>query len=867
MSFFGFDATIPKARGHNPSAPGFSQAQDPFANLSSRTGEEEEVLDFEDTYDGLGDQLDETGDAFNDDTFGDAPVGKDFDFSGQTANIGGTMEEEQAFFDARRLPPSTSSGQPAGQPAKSGYEKYKRPDYIPQLEVNQSLWGTTSKSRPSEPLVQKREQTSVPVATAGRKMMSLDEVEAAMRSQSLRQAPVQQLPAQHLPPPSQPSSQPFPQGLSLPGYPTFSTPSPQPEQSQQRGPQILQRPQRAPEQQLPPGLAQQVQPGSRVSQAAPNQILQRKVQNNGQIQGQPPQFAAGLPGPVNQSSPQPFQILQNPNRAPGAPPVQPPMQDGGSRMAQVGPGHARGVSGQLPIVTHPEQLLTLSEEERAAFLLEDARRAKRNHKIHLLSKDNGLMTPQDKNFITRIQLQQLVTATGNTDEQGPEAGLAEDFYYQVFAQIRGPPRQNPHQPLGHFAQTYLFQTGGRQGNNSRRHPRGGENHVQRMEQQVQRAVEAAKLKPKNKQLVIEGSLGKISFSNAKTPKPLLNIKRPDSRDQRTTSGTRTATRGNDTIASRKQTLKDIEALYSTLMAMEDHERRMPPPPNEESPADLIQEHIEWRQRMQDLNQALWNDLKVMEPIVPNSPLAHPFIAILSHPKGKKVIPRVFRHIDEQQRVTMLTMICLNLDQLDVIRLAAPADLSDPNPALPSTAVRDSVELFSQAVMPSLFSYVNEAPLQIVIGLLGLLLDRVNTILVLRTKIGLAILTMLVSRAELVKQATSAPGGQGTNEPELQQWNTLYNQLFDKAEPALPFVFPPPIGHASDVDDVHVWQFLAAMGVGANPEQQQRLVLAVKDRVMDTVQQSKALPPEIAGRRLGNVNLFMRAIGLDVELLG
>lgn len=213
------------------------------------------------------------------------------------------------------------------------------------------------------------------------------------------------------------------------------------------------------------------------------------------------------------------------------------------------------------------------------------------------------------------------------------------------------------------------------------------------------------------------------------------------------------------------------------------------------------------------------------------------------------------------------MVCLNLDQLDVIRLAAPADPNDTNPTLPPPAVRDSVELFSQAVMPSLFGYVNEAPLQIVIGLLGLLLDRVNTILILRTKIGLAILTMLVSRAELVKQATSASNAPGVNEGEWQQWNALYNQLFDRAEAVLPYVFPPSMNHPSDADDVHVWQFLAAMGVGANPEQQQRLVLAVKDRVMDTVQHSKALPPEIAGRRLGNVNLFMRAIGLDVELLG
>ena len=51
--------------------------------------------------------------------------------------------------------------------------------------------------------------------------------------------------------------------------------------------------------------------------------------------------------------------------------------------------------------------MDLSEEQRKAYLEEDAKRAKRNHKIFLLSKGNGLMTPQDKNFITRIQLQQL----------------------------------------------------------------------------------------------------------------------------------------------------------------------------------------------------------------------------------------------------------------------------------------------------------------------------------------------------------------------------------------------------------------------------------------------------------------------------
>lgn len=284
-------------------------------------------------------------------------------------------------------------------------------------------------------------------------------------------------------------------------------------------------------------------------------------------------------------------------------------------MSQPGPGqrgpaqggHNRGPSFPGMVITHPEQLLQLSEAERAAFLEEDAKRAKRNHKIALLAKDNGLMTPQDKNFITRIQLQQLMTATGNLDEKGPEAAIAEDFYYQVFSQIRGAPRQNPQQPASQFAQTYLFQTNNRFG--ARRNGRGGDNHMQRMEQQIQRAVEAAKARPKAKQLVVEGSLGKIAFSNSKTPRPLLNIKRPEAGDKH-------PKHHKSSGADRKEALRNIENVYMTLMQMEDHERAMPPPINETSNPEAIQAHMEWRSKIESLHKELWLNTKIMEPINP-----------------------------------------------------------------------------------------------------------------------------------------------------------------------------------------------------------------------------------------------------------
>lgn len=74
------------------------------------------------------------------------------------------------------------------------------------------------------------------------------------------------------------------------------------------------------------------------------------------------------------------------------------------------------------------------------------------------------------------------------------------------------------------------------------------------------------------------------------------------------------------------------------------------------------------------------------------------------------------------------------------------------------------------------------------------------------------------------------------------------------------------GSVARGEDIYVWNFLAAISVGASPEQQQRIVYTVRDRVMGTVEFAKTLPPDVASKRLAVLNLFMKSIGLDVELL-
>lgn len=406
---------------------------------------------------------------------------------------------------------------------------------------------------------------------------------------------------------------------------------------------------------------------------------------------------------------------------------------------------------QPQIITHPSQLSQLSEEEKSAYLEQEAKRAKRNHKIFLMSRDNGIMTPQDKSFVTRIQLQQLVSATGNPNEHGTDESLAEDFYYQVHSQIQGSQRQNPNQPLNNFAQTYLFQTGSRHGGMRRHHHRGPENHMQRMEQQVQRAVEAAKNKPKNKQLVIEGSLGKISFSNAKTPKPLLNIKRAENTGE--AQPPKQAYHSGD----QKSELRTIERVYTTLMQMEDHDRNMPPPPANDAETEAIQQFVAWNSEAQLLNNTLWESLRIHDH--PDVGHIHPFIALLAYTKGMKAMQRISRHLTHEQRTTILTLILVNLDSLVVVRDAQVT----PEATQLNAAMRENVELFSVAVMSTLFNILNELDLDLVAGVLGLVCTR-NVDVIAKSRIGASMLTMILSRAEIIKH-----GGGGSE----QAWRSWY----------------------------------------------------------------------------------------------
>lgn len=731
--------------------------------------------------------MDETDDVLNSDTFGDggAPVGmlwivegaghdvddttgQDFDFAGSTARVADVLQEEHAVFDRTRKPVTKHIQQSAAPVVKTSVAESR---HIPTLAPDMSLWGApTAPSQPQLMHQQFSQALNEPTQqhTSGpRKFMSLEEVEAQilMNQQARQQQPQVSAPQmQHpvtmgMPPPmGQPMAhfhQQIPQHTPSPGAHGLHPFAPPPHDA-------------FPPMQLPPHIQQQMHMLQQNQNMLPQHLqqahLERLLQQQQQLAHQQ-QMRMPPREPLQQQQP------QNPQ-------VPPPM-------------HNRTQSGIGGAPISAQQLQNMPEVERIKYLEEESKRLKRNHKIAQLARYNGLMTPQDKNFIQRIQLQQLVSIGSSEDNAN------EDFYYIVHSAIRA--RVNPQQPLSQLAQTYLFRNGGR---NNRRQ----DNHMQRMEQQVARAVAAAKARPKANSLVLEGSLGKISFSNVKTPRPMLNIKRLDSDQSKVNKPTASA--------DRKSLLRIVENVYDALLEVEVYERdssklqvQFPSGP----PPEVVQE---WEEKREQLTENLFKAMKVLEPIDPTSRTRHPFIAILSFAKMKRAIPRIFRHLNPEQRVTILTMIVVHLDVLDVVRKGV---YRPDEPQLPS-ATREEIDLFVNNVLPPLLGYMYDAQLTIAVGLLGLLLDRVDVHLISRTKIGLAFLTMFFSRAEIVKQSGKA------DEQELQHWQNVYDRFFETLQGHWMDCFPPS---GRFVDDQYVWQFLASMAVGANEHQQRALVGAVK----------------------------------------
>ncbi|CUA78151.1 5'-3' exoribonuclease 2 [Cryptococcus neoformans var, neoformans JEC21] [Rhizoctonia solani] len=875
MSFFGFDTTLDRLDAKNG-----VHGNEPVA-----------VYDWgSESYEKFGATLDETLDELNDETFGTASedVGKDFDFSGTKGGI------QQPAGTAP--PAKTTAQQPAllhsnndltSRPSQSSLDAIWNDKSVASVlgRVGNDAWNKPAQTNdnshkfspfntPSQPQPQVVQQSSQP------RIRTLQEIEAEQlaRARGIGSSPALQhaSPAshQHASPAGHHAAPTMHQGS--PGIPMHQGPSPLHQNSSvmHQGPSGMHH--------IPPGMHQGLPPihqssptmhqsPSVLHQASPyghnraQSLAQQQARTQSQIAAlegleremQAMQLGGGMGfrmGGMGMNQGGMMGMNQGPHPSIGMGPGG--MMGMGMEQLQ----HQRTPSlnmkqqqqqqllmGMHGLDPHPDMML-LPPEQREAVMgeamrkimeterMEEKRRIKAI-KIAQMSKYNDLMSQSDKDFITRIQVSQLVT-------QDP----SEDFYANS---------------LG---------SSGIAAAASHTRGRRRENALQKMATQVERIVNNAKARELEKGAQsashLQGALGKVSGRSYKAaPRQLLQVEHDHISKEDAATAKQAAQLGREALGNqpgagagivkrdpltRREALITLEEIYDRVLKIEQLQRTPP------SPEDPVAE-AKWRETYESETDALWSFLPILTPLETSNP--HPFASLLAPSKGKRLIPRLTRIFDSNRVLTMYTLLIAVFSQLDVVREA------EQNHA--------QTDLFMASVLPPLVPILGNAGLRFVHGLLGLLIESGSNLVQLAgTKPGIAVLTILLSRVEILKTSeVEAP-----NSSELQAWQNVFDTLFRSLAQHLVSLFPstryaaaqafgatPHLPEGPDVADEPVWQFCAALAVNADMQQQQQLVAELRDKVLENV--AGATKGWVADERIGalklaNVNLFLHALGLD-----
>jgi len=402
------------------------------------------------------------------------------------------------------------------------------------------------------------------------------------------------------------------------------------------------------------------------------------------------------------------------------------------------------------------------------------------------------------------------------------------------------------------------------------------NALQKMESQVARIVQNARLREKEKTSLngLQGDLGKTSGRSYKAaPRQLLQVNSASPANSDHAAGS--ATNGNGagaefaknfngaTIDSNgvtkkdpltyKESLRVLEYLYELTMHIDSHRRTIP------AETDTVMTTI-WQNKDDELVEELWDGWKVMVTLETSKP--HPFISLLVPPKGKKLLSRDSQILGQKRMLTMLTLLVACFSQLDVVTDATIIyDTSD------------ATDTFLATVMQTMLPVVAKITLTPISGLLELLMKHNDIMRICHTRPLIALLTIFLIRVEDLKQ-TSDPAEVPSPE-ELDKWHIVFSTLFHIIAPHLLLLFPSTRAAAiaganfvptsqHDTADQQVWQLLAAIALHASLEQQQHLVTTLREKILDNVLSVNRgwASNEDAASKLANINIFLHALGLD-----
>ncbi|KAG9002210.1 hypothetical protein FRB94_004085 [Tulasnella sp. JGI-2019a] len=748
MAFFGFDSSLDK-----------------------KALEDEDLAVYtwgEDSYDGLGDALDEQRDTLNDETFGGSdPIGKDFDFSAPTLALPPKQQPGPAI-----IPPSTTSVKASTtslnkqhshqyapqnghdldasgsnslealwqQPSQSGNHQQSQVGYRVQIQdfrspvVEQARSYAPAKFSPFDDMALQTTPKSRP--------RTLQDIEAELRRQHAALSAHQQ-PQSH--PPKHQNEyydsshrqlhQTIPNDIA--SYaPDAGTLTIDDVQRMLQAQHISEPPfaQTNHQQMLSQQQLQQQQYREQLIQMQQLQNQQRQLFLQ-QQQQQPSQATAAMQHALEQQ----MFLREQAHHITGAS-TEHLMRNERQGFRELRAPHQpmRSVDpGPSAMLDQEQRSLLMGEATRKimeAEMMEEKRR-RRAAKLGRMAKHNDLMTQSDKDFITRIQVSQLVT----------NDPYAEDFYAQVFSSFV---RSRLGGPEGGQKSMLKFANGTGVGTGIPGHRGAGrrENAMARMQAQVEKMISNARSREHDKSAgsvnpALQGALGNVSGRvNKAAPRQMLQVSsngpisspsfaaalpvKTHEEHHRVAQAAgklgREAMNVNpsDTVTRKaplthRQAQIAVESIYDSLLMIEQMNRDAPP-------ADDIELRGIWNGTHTSLVEEMWSRSMIMVPVETSDP--HPFISLLALQKGKRLVPRIIRLLPEAKVTLLLVLFVACFHQMDVVREAHVLDdLQGPASARWKQV---SGETDAALVMlPSIISVLGTASLRLLTGLLNIMMGN------------------------------------------------------------------------------------------------------------------------------------------------
>ncbi|POW02134.1 hypothetical protein PSTT_11977 [Puccinia striiformis] len=863
-----------------------------LAQLRADFGEDIAVYDYAD--DGLVEStagLEDDMNDFNDETFGMETVDRDFDFSGSTAQYLGVSEPPEhksgggaswttmSSLLADREPSGSTAPRPSSPPRrKTGHVSLlEDPLLAPNSSVShRHLSGLSTGSRPPG---------SAPAATISKpsNFRTLEDIEAEIRANS---AAKNRMPPSALPPQAMTLEQveaallanherklasatasrsSTPHGIPFSQHPIHSK-APAVHQIQRNI--SLQQPAMSSPVMAPMVRATQT-PSSLPPLNHPAHPAHPQHTEWLRLQQQQHQMYTNIP-PQQQISMQPLlariPVMHSPAQGlPSRHLPNPPILGFAPNMrtASVPPRSAthtpfvQSLAGTVPV----EELRSAAEARIQEQERREALRRRKAAKIAEMSKYNNLMSQGDKDFITRIQVSQLVNPSHGQVGFDP---YADDFYFHVYSAIRA--SRMASQQQAHIS------NGNRRAHNTSSDERISQDYdgIGGLEQdgpersEDRRSCERA---PENVTSLVRGRLGKISLRTRSAPRQMLQVQ-PNSSDDLTTAA-------DKHWSARHASTADLDVIGKVVFYSVRVEQLRRTQPNAHSNGfdmdELNSQLEEWEAQYGSQKDKIWKQLRVLDPLGISNPFKYSLYS------------------------SLLSKLSMSYPEATLLDL--PSESSFPSGIKKSRAELElETELFMNCVVAPMMAVINEISLDLVTGLVSLLMSRNDLMVIARSKMIYfstgwdCVLTLFLSRAELLRSAPSLESNNDQNESttpsheSVSRWQGIFNQLFQYLSSDFPSLFPStrlagallstgsgaldgqsatdslemnqtPMRSGIDLEDEPVWQLMAALAVSTDSDGQQTLVGGLRGKVLENViaASKKSVPDQIGALKI--VGLF------------